>query len=308
MPIKPFFGFLNFLTQNYRTVELAEAVRLLESGQSLADDVFSLTFDDCYKGWTRHVLPECKRRQVPYSTFVTTGPLDSGKPLLYDTLMFLAENTWRKVADLSPWQSGVFLLDNADDIFRFVEEVQNFWRGRSKEDRTQFLEALSEYLGVSLNSDKFRNILLDWNDVQKMSMSGVTIGAHSVSHGCLSDLSKDECSWEISESKRRLEERLAGHSIDFFAYPYGLFKRNDCDTREIVKESGFRNAFTLDAGNSGRVEPFEIKRHCVSRGMLLDPHGKFNEPLAATELCGLGDIIFGKVSKRRMHLGVRIYQ
>ncbi len=83
-----------------------EAVHLIESGQPLNDDVFAVSFDDCYKGWINYVLPECQRLRLPFAVFVTTGPLDTDKMLLYDALIYLAKNTWRKVADLSKLPSG----------------------------------------------------------------------------------------------------------------------------------------------------------------------------------------------------------
>jgi peptidoglycan/xylan/chitin deacetylase (PgdA/CDA1 family) len=140
-----------------------------------------------------------------------------------------------------------------------------------------------------------------------MDMSGVTIGAHSVSHGCFRDLSAAECSWEINNSKTRLEVEL-GHPIDYFAYPYGILGYDRRDTTRIVAKAGFRNAFTLDASNSHGVRPFEIGRRSVSRGMFVDPYGKFNKSLLATELCGLGDIIFGRVFSRRKDFGIRVYR
>jgi len=292
-----FSQFSHFLLQNYQIVSLQEAISLLENGHRLSQDVLAVTFDDCYKGWISHVLPLCQRLQIPFAGFVATQPLDSG-PLLYDALMFLAHHTWRRALDLSRWGLGVFLLDGHKNIRCFVEETHAAWRGKSKQDRNQFLQELSEYLEVSLDSQEFRNTLLDWNDVRKMDMSGVTIGAHSVSHGCFSDLSGAECSWEIYESKRRLEEEL-GHSIEFFAYPYGLFRSDDCNIVDIVKKSGFRNAFTLDIGHTNGGLPFKIPRRSVSQGMFLDPHGRLSEPLLAIELCGLGDIVFGRIFTNR---------
>jgi peptidoglycan/xylan/chitin deacetylase (PgdA/CDA1 family) len=289
-----FFRILNFLTDNYQIVSTAEAIHLLETNQSLADDVFTLTFDDCYKGWINHVLPECQRLGVPITVFVTTGPLDSGKPLLYDALVFLAENTWRKFADLSSWHLGVFLLDNFHNILSFVKEVVEYWQGRSREDRVRFLEELSGYFGVSLNSDKFKNRILNWDDIREMDKQGVTIGAHTVSHICLRDLENTECFLEVSESKKRLEEEL-GHSVNFFAYPYGARDHYKSDTMKVVAEAGFYYAFTLGVNDGNRFRPLEIGRRGVSGGMFARPNGNFHEALFATEVCGLGDFLFGRI-------------
>ena len=295
-----FSGFLNFLVKNYNVVSLEEAVRLLEAGQSLKDDVFALTFDDYYKGWINHVLPVCQLLLVPFTVFVTTEPLDSARPLLFDALVFLGENTWRKVLDLSRWHLGTFLLGNKGELLYFVESVHEHWRGRSRDNCIQFLRELSEYLGVSLNPSRFQNIMLNWADVHKLDMNGVTIGAHGISHRCLRDLDEADCSWEIYDSKMRLEREL-GHPIRFFAYPYGILDYYDRDTTKVVAKAGFRNAFTLGVHDSKRFRPFEIGRRTVSRGMFADPDGNPHESLLAMELCGLGDLVFGRVFWRKIY-------
>jgi len=300
LPPESFAKFLNFLRQDYQIVSLEEATRLLESGKRRTEDVFALTFDDCYKGWVNHVLPECQRLQVPHAAFLTTGPLDSGLPLFYDALIFIVENTWRKVVDLSPWQLPVYVLNSSDDIHHFVEQMRETWLHGSTEDRNHFLLWLSEYLEVSLTSEKLLNKLLNWQDVRKMDLAGVTIGAHSVNHYCLDELTEAECYSEIYHSKQRLEEEL-GHSVKYFAYPYGILDYRKRDTGRIVKDVGFSNGFTLAAKFSNRFHSFEIGRRSVSPGMLLAPNGSFSEPLLATELSGLGDIIFGRVFMKKRH-------
>lgn len=294
---------LDFLAQDYRVVSLEEAVRLLGKEHRLATDVFALTFDDCYKGWVNHVLPACQHFRIPYTVFLNTHCLESGNPLLYESLIFLTENTWRRVADLSRWQLGVFLIDSPSRTHSFVEEVHRFWRGKSREECNHFLQGLSDYFGVPLYSENFREMSLNWHDVRKMDLCGVTIGAHTVDHISLRHLPENECFQQVYESKGILEDKLR-HSIDFFAYPFGGRDSYSSDTLRIVKKAGFRNAFTLESWNGGHFEPFEIGRRCVHRGMFLRPDGRFHTPLLATELSGLGDLICGRVFRRRRGSGI----
>ena len=71
---------------------------------------------------------------------MTTGPLASGQPLAYDILVELAEKTWRRVADLSPWGMGTLLLENEDDIKCLVETINAHFTGKTKEDRDRILD------------------------------------------------------------------------------------------------------------------------------------------------------------------------
>lgn len=67
-----------------------------------------------------------------------------------------------------------------------------------------------------------------------------TIGSHSVNHINLRN--SDNATWEIKESKRRLEE-LLGHPIDFFAYPFGKHEHVGKKVIQYAKDAGFKCAF-----------------------------------------------------------------
>lgn len=79
-----------------------------------------------------------------------------------------------------------------------------------------------------------------------------TIGAHTISHPRLEDLSVSQQEKEIVESKLWLEERL-GHAIDYFSYPHGSFNEQ---TKRLVREAGFKMALHAWGGNVKSTSPF----------------------------------------------------
>jgi peptidoglycan/xylan/chitin deacetylase (PgdA/CDA1 family) len=72
--------------------------------------------------------------------------------------------------------------------------------------------------------------------IKLSKMSGVTIGSHTVSHPRLTSCSEDQVYFELSESKRYLED-LLNKPIDALSYPYG-----DVDLRvtKIAQEVGYK--------------------------------------------------------------------
>jgi len=77
---------------------------------------------------------------------------------------------------------------------------------------------------------------LIWEQIKEMDRDPIcTIGAHTLSHPRLSELSYEEALKEIVESRNRLEEKL-GHKVNHFSYPYGDY---NTDTIDIVKQCGF---------------------------------------------------------------------
>ena len=79
--------------------------------------------------------------------------------------------------------------------------------------------------------------------VQKM---GFEIGAHSLNHIALTDLSLKEMISEVSGSKEALENLLE-EPIQTFSYPYGSI---DNRVKKIVSESGFQFACGVYSGSA----------------------------------------------------------
>ena len=75
-------------------------------------------------------------------------------------------------------------------------------------------------------------------DVRGLANAGFEIGAHTVTHPVLTDLSADEVFREAMESKDTLEEIL-GKEVCSFAYPKG---RSNPRVAEQVKRAGYRCA------------------------------------------------------------------
>lgn len=71
-----------------------------------------------------------------------------------------------------------------------------------------------------------------------------TIGAHTITHPKLENLSVQEQRVEIKQSKQDLE-RLLGHCVNHFSYPHGSYNEN---TIAIIEESGFHTALMAWGG------------------------------------------------------------
>lgn len=84
------------------------------------------------------------------------------------------------------------------------------------------------------------------NNKLKLEMKnyGIEFGSHSNTHPKLTEISIDEVTREISDSKKILEKNLET-SVLSFAYPYG--KCNEC-IKELAKQVGYKYAVATDSG------------------------------------------------------------
>lgn len=85
---------------------------------------------------------------------------------------------------------------------------------------------------------------LSWPQLKVLAANGWQIEGHTAHHPYLAKKDAATVLSELNSSKEILEKGL-GHSVDFFAYPYGDF--ND-GVVLAVKDSGYVMAFTTERG------------------------------------------------------------
>ena len=102
-----------------------------------------------------------------------------------------------------------------------------------------------------------RRNILTWPQLRELDDAGVTIGSHTRTHVRLTEIPKSSMIDEISNSKKQLEDAL-GKSVDYFAYPYGLYDQEAITT---VVDAGYSAACsTLSGFNRGDQDIFQLRR------------------------------------------------
>ncbi len=93
--------------------------------------------------------------------------------------------------------------------------------------------------------------MLTWAQVKEMQDSGVVeFGSHTMKHRNLPTIPLDQVRWELTESKKRIEEKL-GREMVGFAYPYGAGAFVP-EVRKAAREAGYRYDFSIKQG----ISPF----------------------------------------------------
>ncbi|NBD24176.1 polysaccharide deacetylase family protein [Paenibacillus glycinis] len=102
---------------------------------------------------------------------------------------------------------------------------------------------------------------LTWDQIKAMQGAGWDIMAHTRTHPYLPLHPAKAQRDEIAGSKAAIEQNL-GTPVTAIAYPYGL--RSE-ETMRLVKQSGYRYAFTFDDGwTSSAQDPYLLKRLFIS--------------------------------------------
>ena len=93
-------------------------------------------------------------------------------------------------------------------------------------------------------------------EILEMSASGIEFGSHSVNHKHLHQISPEEVTFEVEESKRQIEDLLQ-KPCKTFCYPAGFFNET---AKEAVKKAGYIAAFSSVYGDERQIDLYALNR------------------------------------------------
>ena len=135
---------------------------------------------------------------------------------------------------------------------------------------TVFIVAGRVGMRLAHDRDIETGALMTWEEVRELESMGWEIGAHTLTHQRLAELSAAEQSLEIGACTRLLEQNL-GHAIEAFAYPYGSALDYDRTSKELVRENGYSFALSNRYGAVERgADRWALRRIWIDRSDTMD--------------------------------------
>jgi peptidoglycan/xylan/chitin deacetylase (PgdA/CDA1 family) len=129
----------------------------------------------------------------------------------------------------------------------------------TEKEKNQLIKELISKSGVNI-PDLGKELILSWEEVKEMSNSGITFGAHTVTHAILTKVPLAQARYEILQSKKEIEEKI-GRPVSAFSYPYGGFEDLNDEIINLLKESGFICAVTcIPKTVHYKVNPYKLGR------------------------------------------------
>jgi peptidoglycan/xylan/chitin deacetylase (PgdA/CDA1 family) len=235
---------LAVLSRRAEVVPLSALGSRLRAGRR-GRPVIALTFDDGYVDNLHNALPLLEQYDIPATVFIATGWVDHGGPFWWDQLI-------ATVSSIDPLPPMVSVSVGDDEFVWRPNRARCHRRERDRlhralwsrlvaaadDEREVALKQLQRY-GTSEADVDPATRPMTCDELRQLAASPlVEIGAHTVSHCSLSQLSADSQYEEIAESRQQCLE-LSGQLPTSFAYPFGDF---DTRTPELVRAAGFERA------------------------------------------------------------------
>ena len=259
---------LERITKKCTQYEFSEFYRKYRKSEIENGDVksFFLTFDDGYKDFIENVLPILEKYDVKTILFITTGFVGRNLfPYEFElSNILIRKNTLRTKA------FGVLDIAGDKNKMNVYDKIRIPLKTENSMKRQEYMDELADLNGIDRNEYK-DDIFLTWKDVKAIDRHPlVTIGAHTYSHAFLPSLSIKDAWQEIIKSKREIE-KVVGHSIESFSYPYGGF---NAKIRFLVKLCGFRFAFITESKQFRRLksDKLQIPRTDINSQLLKDKY------------------------------------
>jgi peptidoglycan/xylan/chitin deacetylase (PgdA/CDA1 family) len=269
---------LQLLESRYNVISPQQFLGWCQEKQVLPPRAVLLTCDDDLRNTLTEMVPILQEHGFSCLFFVTAASLSEVPAMLWHEQLYLMLLAVKGAVHLD-LASGEFRVQSAT-----LEEKRRLWwslvRYLSRYDasaRLSLLDGVRTQLGLGgdwsahLLTDplRCRFLMLNAAELRKLVAAGMGVGAHTLTHPVLSQLSPDGAWSEIWESRCRLE-RVIGGPVWALAYPFGDPASVTDREQEMAERAGFTCAFLNVGGGFGAQAPlFALPRVHVTGEMNL---------------------------------------
>jgi len=268
---------VRLLKSHYQVTSPEDVLAWIENRRDLPPRAVLLTCDDGLSNCLTDMVPVLQEEGVGCVFFVTgASAAESRSTLWYEELFLLFLRARATTFEIScdgvtirgnldsPGQRRVVWWDSVRRLSEFSAEVRgSFLRAT----RTEF--ELENPIDLQ-NSESCRRFgLMTASELRDLASSGMSVGAHTMSHPMLSRMPAALAAEEIAGSKAALESVLQ-RPVWALAYPFGDQQSVTSHTLEMARAAGFSAAFLNYGGGLGVDLPrYSLPRTHVSAGMRL---------------------------------------
>ena len=218
-----------------------------EQGRTHARPLAAVTFDDGYRDALDTALPILERLDCPATVFVTTGLVGTDRAFWWDELVRLVMGAPESSPPLALQYGHTTLTwpvpDDPSGRRKVCQRVRRLLRHSPPDRIEEKLKEVAEWAGAPRGAPDADRAMTP-EEIGRLSRSLVTIGAHTVNHPSLPELSAEDQLREISESRRACEAWTNG-PVRHFAYPFGHYDRAGV---AAARAAGFSSACATTPG------------------------------------------------------------
>lgn len=246
-PLRAFEEHMTCIARDWTPVALDDLVRAASS-DCIPERAVAVTFDDGYVDALTVASPLLQSLGIPATFFVNSDRLSEPHERWWDVLERLFLTVRALPAELDV-QSEKYHVRAATGTPReraaALELVNQAMWALDADDRAALASRALAWSGAADCVRSTHRLLTNEELRVLASRPGHHIGAHTRHHLALTTQPRAIKESEVAADKAALEEALE-QPVSLFSYPYGDY---DAELVTIVRDAGFRAAFTVDVGH-----------------------------------------------------------
>lgn len=226
---------MRWLADYCNVMPLPEAAEGLQQGK-LPARAACITFDDGYANNLSVAAPVLSRLGLPATFFVTAGAIEQG--IMWNDLVIEGIRGESQDLSLKDLGFGEYRLTGNASRRVAIREVIAKLKYKELEAR----RAIAESIYTRATGKSPPRLMMTTEQVAALGAQGFDIGAHTMNHPILKELSADDARHEIEASRNWVGD-VTGRQPMAFAYPNGK-PDIDFDTshEKMAREAGFQVA------------------------------------------------------------------
>lgn len=268
MTVSQFEMQLDVLASHFQVVSLEDGARELCAKTSEQSMDVAITFDDGYQSFADLALPLLRQRGFTATMYLPTDFIGTSTAFWWDELTSMILGQDHNEIESRDINAAIGVVPDDKGLrdstvqgkMQALLAVERHLALLPHSERVERIEALKELFLARQNLTPLGLPIMDWDQVRSCRQSGITFGAHTMSHlnmaGAPGQVLKDE----IEGSVDRMNEEL-GTPTTLFAYPYGMEPLLYKPAMPALKEFGILNARTMWPGfNDSSTNPYLFLR------------------------------------------------
>jgi peptidoglycan/xylan/chitin deacetylase (PgdA/CDA1 family) len=232
--------------KGYDLISMDDVADRLSHPKSNQNPFVSFTLDDGYRDNMVHAAPVFRKRNCPYTIYVSPRIAEGTCELWWRGLEAIIAGAQHISCTIGGFE---FSLDTHDDGRKWTAWNKIFPLLKALPEYEQRIWIRQESLKHGIDLDAYcRSVSMTWDDIRRLNADPLcTIGAHTLNHYAVARLDRSDAAREIGDSGRLLAEHL-GEKPRHFAYPYGDEPAATARDFEIAQEAGYLAAVTTRKG------------------------------------------------------------
>jgi peptidoglycan/xylan/chitin deacetylase (PgdA/CDA1 family) len=249
---------IDYLKRHFYLTTLDEAVSMVSGKVPFRSSVL-ITFDDGYVDNYSCAFPILRSHNVQGVFFLSTSFVGTNHIPWWDVIAHILRGSPKQVVRLTYPEEIEFNLKPENMAEVVMKTLQLYKRPSTLGER--FISALETACESPAPTPGVERFFLSWEEAAEMQKSGMAFGSNTHTHEILSKLSVERQFEEVRHSRKLLEMRL-DRPMEVLAYPVGGRNTFTQETVEVLKQAGYKAAFSFYGGfnREGETKPFDVLR------------------------------------------------